>query len=49
MIKTLLIVEDHLKERKERLIRKPTYEELCIRGLESMEKEQEGFNLSEKK
>ena len=47
MYQTLLKFDDETKERKLRLIRKPTWEELVMRGLESFEKEQAGFNLEE--
>ena len=49
MVKTQVAFEENIRERKDKLIRKPTWEELTIRGLEAMEKEQAGFNLEQSK
>jgi len=45
MFKTMIALEDGFRERKEKLIRRPTWEEIAVRGIEAMEKEQAGFNL----
>ena len=47
MFKTLIALEESFRDRKEKLIRKPTWEEIAVRGIEAMEKEQAGFNLEE--